>query len=290
MPATSPAQERLMQAAAHTPGGYGGVSQKVGREFVGKDASAPYTPFRGDAAGSWSPSVVERLKRLNMWDHRRGEPIDVGYATRLQEREGSHVVGKGTRVADAGNDNGSLMAEVRSDDSKIANLRAERSKLKAQLEQSSPLQQPKTVKQRIDNITAEINKLKARGTRGDSTFDAALSAADAMWERADALASKTSYRVLFEGTGGVGGRTMKVTAGSEAEARKIALAERDRNEELKGKRITDVRADALGRADGQGPYSDPKENERAAKRERAQWEAEERRLAKQREKEYARKF
>lgn len=38
MPAKSPAQERLMQAAAHTPGGYGGVSQKVGKEFIGKDS------------------------------------------------------------------------------------------------------------------------------------------------------------------------------------------------------------------------------------------------------------
>lgn len=35
MPTTSPAQERLMRAAAHTRGGYGGVSQKVGREFMG---------------------------------------------------------------------------------------------------------------------------------------------------------------------------------------------------------------------------------------------------------------
>ena len=33
MPSTSPAQKRLMAAAAHTRGGYGGVSQKVGKEF-----------------------------------------------------------------------------------------------------------------------------------------------------------------------------------------------------------------------------------------------------------------
>lgn len=37
MPTVSPAQHRLMEAAAHTPGGYGGVSQAVGREFIGKD-------------------------------------------------------------------------------------------------------------------------------------------------------------------------------------------------------------------------------------------------------------
>jgi hypothetical protein len=33
MPSVSPAQARLMAAAAHTPGGYGGVPQSVGQEF-----------------------------------------------------------------------------------------------------------------------------------------------------------------------------------------------------------------------------------------------------------------
>ena len=37
MPTVSPAQKRLMEAAAHTEGGYGGVSQAVGKEFIGKD-------------------------------------------------------------------------------------------------------------------------------------------------------------------------------------------------------------------------------------------------------------
>lgn len=34
MPTKSPAQKRLMQAAAHTKGGFGGVPQKVGKEFI----------------------------------------------------------------------------------------------------------------------------------------------------------------------------------------------------------------------------------------------------------------
>ncbi len=34
MPIKSRSQERLMQAAAHTKGGFGGVSQSVGKEFV----------------------------------------------------------------------------------------------------------------------------------------------------------------------------------------------------------------------------------------------------------------
>ncbi len=33
MPSKSAAQARLMAAAAHTPGGYGGVPQSVGKEF-----------------------------------------------------------------------------------------------------------------------------------------------------------------------------------------------------------------------------------------------------------------
>lgn len=39
MPTVSPAQKRLMEAAAHTEGGYGGVPQSVGKEFVGKDGA-----------------------------------------------------------------------------------------------------------------------------------------------------------------------------------------------------------------------------------------------------------
>jgi hypothetical protein len=37
MPSTSPKQKKLMAIAAHTPGGYGGVPQKVGKEFHNAD-------------------------------------------------------------------------------------------------------------------------------------------------------------------------------------------------------------------------------------------------------------
>ena len=37
MPSKSAAQHRLMMAAAHTKGGFGGVPQKVGKEFVKAD-------------------------------------------------------------------------------------------------------------------------------------------------------------------------------------------------------------------------------------------------------------
>ena len=39
MPSKSPAQHRLMEAAAHTKGGFGGVPQNVGKEFIKADKS-----------------------------------------------------------------------------------------------------------------------------------------------------------------------------------------------------------------------------------------------------------
>jgi len=48
MPTKSPSQKRLMQAAAHTPGGYGGVSQKVGAEFVAADKAKGSPKSRDD--------------------------------------------------------------------------------------------------------------------------------------------------------------------------------------------------------------------------------------------------
>jgi hypothetical protein len=55
MPSTSPSQKRLMAAAAHTPGGYGGVSQSVGKEFnradqaKGHKKGGPIEPITKDA-------------------------------------------------------------------------------------------------------------------------------------------------------------------------------------------------------------------------------------------------
>ena len=37
MPSKSPSQARLMAAAAHTKGGFGGVPRKVGKEFNAAD-------------------------------------------------------------------------------------------------------------------------------------------------------------------------------------------------------------------------------------------------------------
>ncbi len=40
MPTVSKKQQKLMLAAAHTKGGYNGIPQKVGKEFVSADKKA----------------------------------------------------------------------------------------------------------------------------------------------------------------------------------------------------------------------------------------------------------
>lgn len=49
MPSKSASQQRLMRAAAHTPGGYDGVPQSVGKDFVAAD-KATGTKFKGSSA------------------------------------------------------------------------------------------------------------------------------------------------------------------------------------------------------------------------------------------------
>jgi hypothetical protein len=49
MPSSSEKQAKLMRIAAHTPGGYGGVPQKVGREFEAADeGKSPAKPTPRD--------------------------------------------------------------------------------------------------------------------------------------------------------------------------------------------------------------------------------------------------
>jgi len=44
MPSKTPAQAKLMNIAAHTPGGYGGVPQAVGKEFHEADKAKEKKP------------------------------------------------------------------------------------------------------------------------------------------------------------------------------------------------------------------------------------------------------
>lgn len=59
MPSVSASQSRLMAAAAHTPGGFGGVPQSVGKDFNKADTGSKRTSL---------PEHVVQAKKL----HRRG--------------------------------------------------------------------------------------------------------------------------------------------------------------------------------------------------------------------------
>lgn len=54
MPSKTPKQARLMAAAAHTPGGYGGVPQSVGKEFNQADAGTGILKKR--------PTMMKRMR------------------------------------------------------------------------------------------------------------------------------------------------------------------------------------------------------------------------------------
>lgn len=60
MPSKSKSQQRLMRAAAHTSGGYGGVPQSVGKDYVAAD--------RADG----KPSLPER--KATFKEHRQRRP------------------------------------------------------------------------------------------------------------------------------------------------------------------------------------------------------------------------
>ena len=62
MPSKSPAQHRLMQAATHTKGGFGGVPQKVGKEFVQADKGKAMKKANG---GSMDPRDYD-----SDWDYK----------------------------------------------------------------------------------------------------------------------------------------------------------------------------------------------------------------------------
>jgi len=76
MPSKSPAQHRLMEAAAHTKGGFGGVPQKVGKEFVKADKMA-------------KGGVAQSLKKAGFYEEGKSKPERlkiVSHATTKPER------------------------------------------------------------------------------------------------------------------------------------------------------------------------------------------------------------
>jgi hypothetical protein len=113
MPSKSPAQKRLMQAAAHTKGGFGGVPQKVGKEFAKTDkmkggglyenihakreriAEGSGEKMRkvGSAGAPTAAAFKESAKTAKMKDG--GVSLAVGRGEKLPTKQGAGLTEKG---------------------------------------------------------------------------------------------------------------------------------------------------------------------------------------------------
>ena len=66
MPSVSQAQSRLMAAAAHTPGGYGGVPQSVGKDFNAADTGKKRSTL---------PKRVHKLRKSGMISDKKADKM-----------------------------------------------------------------------------------------------------------------------------------------------------------------------------------------------------------------------
>ena len=113
MPSKSPAQHRLMEAAAHTKGGFGGVPQKVGKEFVKADnmkegglyanihakreriaeGSGEKMRRAGSKGAPTAEAFRESAKTVKMKDG--GPSLAIGRGEKLSAKEGAGLTAKG---------------------------------------------------------------------------------------------------------------------------------------------------------------------------------------------------
>ena len=105
MPSKSPAQHRLMEAAAHTKGGYGGVPQKVGKEFANADKRKSFK------AGGLYENIHRKQQRIAEGSGEKmrrvgskGAPTAEAFkqsakTTRMKEGGPSLAVGRGEKLS-----------------------------------------------------------------------------------------------------------------------------------------------------------------------------------------------
>jgi len=113
MPSKSPAQHRLMEAAAHTKGGFGGVPVKVGKEFVKADnmkegglyanihakreriaeGSGEKMRRAGSKGAPTAEAFRESAKTVKMKDG--GPSLAIGRGEKLSAKEGAGLTAKG---------------------------------------------------------------------------------------------------------------------------------------------------------------------------------------------------
>ena len=117
MPSKSPAQHRLMEAAAHTKGGYGGVPQKVGKEFAKADEGKKFKDGGGlyanihakqeriahgsgekmrKVGSKGAPSSEAFVESAKTAKHKEGGPsLAVGRGEKLSVEKGAGLTAKG---------------------------------------------------------------------------------------------------------------------------------------------------------------------------------------------------
>ena len=117
MPSKSPAQHRLMEAAAHTKGGYGGVPQKVGKEFAKADEGKKFKDGGGlyanihakqeriahgsgekmrKVGSKGAPSSEAFVESAKTAKHKEGGPsLAVGRGEKLSVERGAGLTAKG---------------------------------------------------------------------------------------------------------------------------------------------------------------------------------------------------
>ena len=83
MPTKSPSQKRLMQAAAHTKGGFGGVPQKVGKEFVKADKMAEGGVVQSLKKAGFYGAGKDKAERLKIIDDVTTKPQRVQIVEKL---------------------------------------------------------------------------------------------------------------------------------------------------------------------------------------------------------------
>lgn len=90
MPSKSASQHRLMEAAAHTRGGFGGVPQSVGKEF----AAADKQKFAGSSPKSAAEHMEKRRKQGLTYREVAGEHgVSKSTAHRKVMRQGFSRIG-----------------------------------------------------------------------------------------------------------------------------------------------------------------------------------------------------
>ena len=95
VPSTSKAQHKLMEIAAHTSGGYGGVPQKVGKDFARADDKAGITKQHRTNGSSPRSAEEHMAKRKAQGLSHRAVAGEFGTSKSTAHRKVTKALGQG---------------------------------------------------------------------------------------------------------------------------------------------------------------------------------------------------